>query len=235
MATLNPFRFIHLLFGSGRFLSLLVVAYLFVFLGISDVISTALQYTEYRYQWTPLQYGVQSSIAMAVGVLVQSLGLKLILRCFGDRIVIVVSLFMQAGFHILMGLSFEPWMFFASSVGSQFAIVNFPAIQSLISNGIPEDQQAAGLGALSSVSNISLLIGSLLMGNSFAYFISKEAIIRIIGIPFYLGAFFFVIASAILWINFGVKTKDKIDNRKSTMTFETMDETTPLSVSLSIN
>jgi DHA1 family tetracycline resistance protein-like MFS transporter len=73
-----------------------------------------------------------------------------------------------------------------------------PAIQSLISNKIPDNEQGEIQGALTGLISLSSIAGPVLMTNLFYLFTSKSASVYFPGAPFFLGFLITLLTIALL-------------------------------------
>ncbi len=64
-----------------------------------------------------------------------------------------------------------------------------PALQGLISNQVPANEQGELQGALTSLIALTSIIGPVLMTGLFSYFTSEKAPVQFAGAPFLMGAF----------------------------------------------
>ena len=69
-----------------------------------------------------------------------------------------------------------------------------PAIQGIISNHVPDNQQGELQGGLTSLISLTSIIGPLLMTNAFAFFTKDDAVFQFAGAPFAIGTILIVIA-----------------------------------------
>ena len=72
-----------------------------------------------------------------------------------------------------------------------------PALQAIMSNHIPSNEQGELQGGLTAVMSITTIFGPLIMTNLFAFFTQRNAPVHFSGAPFLLGAVL-MLASAIV-------------------------------------
>jgi hypothetical protein len=72
-----------------------------------------------------------------------------------------------------------------------------PAVQGIISNEVPANEQGELQGALTSLMSVTSIIGPILMTGLFSYFTGKHAPVYFPGAPFMMGALL-VVTSALL-------------------------------------
>ena len=99
-----------------------------------------------------------------------------------------VGLFIYTFAFILFGFATEGWMMFAFMTIFAFGGIAGPALQSIISNQVPPNEQGELQGTLTSLVSLTSIIGPLLMTNLFAYFTKPNTTIHFPGAPFLMGA-----------------------------------------------
>jgi len=78
-------------------------------------------------------------------------------------------------------------------IGS-FGGIAMPALQGLVSRGVPLNEQGAVQGALSSLASLAGILGPVLATGLFGYFISARAPAHVPGAAFFCGSMLMVIA-----------------------------------------
>jgi DHA1 family tetracycline resistance protein-like MFS transporter len=89
---------------------------------------------------------------------------------------------------VLFAFATQSWMMFAFMVPFSLGGIAGPALQGIISNQVPANEQGELQGALTSLISLTSIIGPLLMTGLFAYFTSESAPIQFPGAPFLMGA-----------------------------------------------
>jgi DHA1 family tetracycline resistance protein-like MFS transporter len=77
---------------------------------------------------------------------------------------------------------------FAFMIPYSFGGLAMPAIQGLIANPVPSNEQGEMPGAITSLVSVTAIIGPVIMTNLFYFFTSDSAPIYFPGAPFMLGA-----------------------------------------------
>ena len=88
----------------------------------------------------------------------------------------------MAAFHYLACILFAIHLF--SSLGG----LATPALQAIMSNQVPANEQGVLRGARTSLMSLTAVIGPVMMTSLFAYFTSSGSPIQFAGAPFMLGA-----------------------------------------------
>jgi DHA1 family tetracycline resistance protein-like MFS transporter len=89
---------------------------------------------------------------------------------------------------ILFALVQQQWMLYAFLVPYAFGGLAGPALQGLLSNGVPENEQGELQGAMSSMMSATSIVGPPLMTTIFATFTEAGAPVYFPGAPFVAGA-----------------------------------------------
>ena len=79
-------------------------------------------------------------------------------------------------------------MMFAIVIPFSLGGITGPALQGIMTNKIPHDEQGEFQGGMTSLVSLTAIIGPLLMTNLFSYFTSKETNIYFPGASFMLAA-----------------------------------------------
>jgi DHA1 family tetracycline resistance protein-like MFS transporter len=197
----NPFQAVKLMLGKNAYVTCMVLIYAFIFIGMSDSMSTSVIYAQHRYGWQSLENGVSSAVRGLAGVLWQAIGLGLLLKRFSRQSILTWVLPLTAVTYIFLGLAPKGWMFLLGGVIAGFASITFPMIQALVSEQIPKDQQGMALGGMSSVSAIATLIGSLIGGNVFAWCLESKGF-TCPGTIYYFSGLIYLLAGVFCFILF---------------------------------
>ena len=88
----------------------------------------------------------------------------------------------------LISLAQESWMIFAFAIPLSLGGISGPALQGIMTNNIPDDEQGEFQGGMTSLVSLTAIIGPLLMTNLFSYFTSESTYYYFPGAPFMLGA-----------------------------------------------
>ncbi len=156
--------------------------------------STWVLYTGYRYNWTPKQVGASLAIVGIMAAVVQGGLARKIIPKLGERRSIILGLINTTVFMTAYGLATKGWMIYALIVVGSFGSIAAPAIQGLISRGVPPNEQGAVQGSLSSLGSVAGFIGPLVFTGLFGYFISPRAPVYLPGVAFFSGALLIVFA-----------------------------------------
>jgi DHA1 family tetracycline resistance protein-like MFS transporter len=184
------------LFALRRFPALmgLVTCYFIAVLAHQVYPSIWVLYSTYRYGWTELQTGLSLAAVGVMAGMVQGGLTKRVVGWLGEqktvRYCLTLSIFLYAAY----GLATQPWMIYLCIVIGSLSGLVTPAVQSLMSQGVPADEQGALQGSLSSLSSVAGIAGPLLCTQLFGFFIGEKAPAILPGAPFFLSSAMMMIA-----------------------------------------
>ena len=156
--------------------------------------STWVLYTSYRYGWTPKQVGLSLAAVGVMAAIVQGGLVRKIIPRLGERRSIIIGLMNAAVFFAAYGFATEGWMVYVLIGIGSFGGIAMPALQGLVSRGVPLNEQGAVQGALSSLASLAGILGPVLATGLFGYFISERAPAHVPGAAFFCGSMLMVIA-----------------------------------------
>ena len=166
----------------------LVLSLTLVYIAAHAVQSTWSFFTIERFDWSNKMIGISLAV---VGVLVAGVQgglIRIVNPWLGNEKSIYIGLFLYAMGLFLFAFADESWMMFAFLIPYCLGGIAGPALQAIISNHVPANEQGELQGGLTAVMSVTTIIGPLLMTNLFAYFTQKNAPVHFSGAPFLLGA-----------------------------------------------
>ncbi len=150
-------------------------------------ISTWTYITMEKFKWGTLGIGASLAFVGLVSGLVQGLLSRKIIPAIGANRAVVWGLMMYAIGFVLFSVASEGWMMYAFMVPFGLGGIAMPALQGIISNQVPPNEQGELQGGLTSVASLTSIVGPLLMTNVFAYFTSGgQSVPHFPGAPFFL-------------------------------------------------
>ncbi len=159
--------------------------------------STWVLYTGHRYHWTSLEVGISLAIVGVMAAVVQGGLARKIIPALGERRSVLFGLANGALVMAAYGLAPKGWMIYVILVVGALGMVAGPALQGLVSRGIPLNEQGAVQGALASVSSIAGIAGPPLVTNLFGFFINPKAPAYIPGMGFFVSSLLLLFALAL--------------------------------------
>jgi len=150
--------------------------------------STWTYFTMLKFSWTEEMVGYSLAfVGLTIGI-VQGGLIRVIVPKIGEMKAVFVGLAFYLTGYMLFAFANHGWMMFAFMVPYALGGLGMPAIQSIISNKVPANEQGEIQGVLTSLISLTAIIGPLLMTNSFYYFTKPGAPVYFPGIPFIIGA-----------------------------------------------
>ena len=154
-------------------------------------------YTMEKFSWDERMVGISLGYIGILLAIVQAGLLRIIIPKLGLAKSILLGLLFNSIALPLLGFATTTWMLFAISVLYVSAGIAGPALQSLVSNLTPKNEQGQIQGGIASIVSLTAIIGPPLMSNLFAYFTNKDAPYYFPGAPFIMGGLLAAIATAI--------------------------------------
>ncbi len=156
--------------------------------------STWVLYTDYKFGWSPTDVGLSLAAVGVTAAVVQGGLIRVLLPKFGEKNAVLIGLSVGVVSFTLYGLASQGWMMYAIIAAGAIGGIGGPALQAMISRGVPDNEQGALQGSLASVGSLTAVIGPLVASVAFGYFISDAAPVKIPGIAFFIGAVLTLIA-----------------------------------------
>ena len=172
----------------------LIASLVLIYIASHAVQSNWSYFTMYKFNWNEEMVGY--SLA-AVGVLV-SLVQGFLIRYINPKLGVNKSIYLGLALYaiglVLFGIAWQSWMMFAFLIPYCLGGITGPALQGLISNQVPANEQGELQGALTSLISLTSIVGPLIMNNLFAYATSKDSLFYLPGASFFLAAFLILIS-----------------------------------------
>ncbi len=150
--------------------------------------STWTYFTMLKFKWTEEMVGYSLAfVGLTIGI-VQGGLIRVVVPKIGELKAVFVGLTFYLTGYILFAFANRGWMMFVFMVPYALGGLGMPAIQSIISNKVPANEQGEVQGVLTSLISLTAIIGPLLMTNTFYYFTKPGAPVYFPGIPFMIGA-----------------------------------------------
>ncbi|HEU5086091.1 MAG TPA: TCR/Tet family MFS transporter [Roseiflexaceae bacterium] len=190
----NPLRSLR---GLGRHAVVLnlVGTLVCTYLAQQALYTTWVLYTTYRFNWNSWEQGISLAFFGASTALVQAALLPVLLPRLGERRALVLGLVSSVVGYVLYGLATAGWMMYVIIAATGLSFVIQPAVQALITNAVPADEQGAIQGALTSLLSLTAIVGPIIATELFSYFTAPARAMPVPGAPFFLGAILMLAAS----------------------------------------
>jgi len=175
----------------------LVSSLFLIFVAGQAVQSNWAYYTMLKFSWNEAWVGYSLGFVGLLVAIVQGGLIRVVIPKLGQNNALYFGLLLNCIGLALFSIANEGWMMFVILIPYALGGIAGPAIQGIISNQVPANEQGELQGAMTSIMSASAIIGPLLMNNLFAYFSQKTALIYFPGMPF-LVASILVLASLFL-------------------------------------
>lgn len=156
--------------------------------------STWTFFTMEVFKWNEAWVGYSLGVVGLMTVVVQGGLVRFINPWLGLKNAIYAGLFLYSFSLIAIAFATKSWELFAILVPMSIGGIANPALQGIISNQVPVNEQGQLQGTLTSLMSLTSIIGPLLMTGLFSYFTSSSTCIYFPGAPFLMGALLVIIS-----------------------------------------
>ncbi len=177
----------------------LIVGVFLLYVGSHAVHSNWSYFTMYKFKWDERMVGLSLGMVGLMVGLVQGLLIRVVNPKLGNEKSIYLGMFLYAMGMFLFAFATQGWMLFAILVPYCLGGIAGPAMQAVISNEIPANEQGSIQGLLSSVMSVSSVFGPPLMTMTFYYFTHKNAPFQFPGAPFIVGGLLMLVSAVIAY------------------------------------
>ena len=182
----------------------LVVSLILIYLASHATQSTWTFYTMEKFNWDEKMVGYSLGFVGIMIATVQGGLIRIIIPKLGHKMSIYVGLaFYVVGFTCF-AFATKGWMMFAFVIPFSFGGICGPALQGVMSQQVPGNEQGELQGALTSLISVTSIVGPLMMTYLFHYFTSPKSSIQFPGAPFLMGAILTLFS-----VFFAVRTLEK--------------------------
>ncbi len=180
-------------------LSGLIFAMVFVYIASHAVQSTWAYFTMYRFEWGEAEVGYSLGFVGVLSALVQGVLIRWLIPKIGENASVYVGMIMYAIGLVLFSLAGDGWLVYPYMVVYCLGGIAGPALQGIMSNEVPSNEQGELQGALTSMMSATSIIGPPVMTGLFGFFTGPDAPIEFPGAPMMLGAVLVVIGLVLSW------------------------------------
>lgn len=157
--------------------------------------STWTFFTMEAFHWNETLVGYSLGLVGLLMAVVQGGLVRIINPKLGPVKSIYTGLIFYGAGLVMIALAPQGWMLFLIMIPFSIGGIANPAIQSIISNEVPANEQGELQGALTSLMSVTSIVGPLLMTGLFSFFTSKSAPLYFPGAPFMMGAVLVIISA----------------------------------------
>ncbi len=127
-------------------------------------------FTTEKFKWTPGQIGFSLGVVGLTFGIVQGLLIRKIIPWLGKEKSVYVGLGMSAAGFFLFAFASQSWMMYLFTAVYSLGGIAGPALQGVISNTVPANEQGELQGGLTSLLSLAAIIGPLIMAGTFYLF-----------------------------------------------------------------
>ena len=173
----------------------LVTSFILIYIAAHAIQSTWSYYGMEKFKWAEWQVGVSLAVVGFMVALVQGILIRQTSKIFGNEKSVYVGLTLYSVGMILFAFATQGWMMYAFTVIYCLGGIAGPALQAIISNHVPANEQGELQGALTSLISLTAIFGPMLMTNLFSYFTNIKKHIWFPGAPFVAGAIMMLLSA----------------------------------------
>ncbi len=177
----------------------LLFALFFVYVAAHAVQSTWTFYTMYAFEWSESMVGYSLGAAGLLTAIVQGGLIRVIIPKLGQSKSVYLGLAFYALGLSLFSFASQGWMMFAFLVPYCLGGIAGPALQGIMSNQVPNNEQGQLQGGLTSLMSLTSIVGPPLMTMVFASFTGEDNLVELPGVPMLLGAFLCCLGILFSW------------------------------------
>ncbi len=177
----------------------LVFSLILIYIAAHAVQSTWSYYNMQKFHWHEKEVGISLGVVGVMVALVQGVLIRKTIPRLGKEKSVYFGLTLYSLGMILFGFATQGWMMYVFTVVYCLGGIAGPALQGIISNHVPANEQGELQGGLTSLISLTSIIGPPVMTGLFAYFTDTHAPIKFPGAPFIAGALLLMISAVIAY------------------------------------
>jgi MFS transporter, DHA1 family, tetracycline resistance protein len=203
----NPVGTLQQIFKYPSVFSLIFPFFLLAIAGYATQ-STWAYYTREKFDWHEAEVAWSLTFVGLVAAVIQGGLSRILIPKLGLNKAIYWGLVLNIIGLCGFAMATQGWMMYAFTVVSGFGGIAVAALQGVISNAVPANEQGELRGGLTSIMSITAVFGPLMMSNLFAHFSKRDAGVYEPGAPYWVGA---VLALICLILIFRQLSKKKLE------------------------
>ena len=165
----------------------LVIPLVLIYIAGYATQSTWTYFTMERFGWDEKWVGYSLAFVGVMAALVQGGLTRTIIPRLGNTKSIYWGLSAYGISFFMYAFANQGWMLFAITILAALGGIATPALQAIMSNEVPANEQGELRGALTSLMSLTAVVGPVMMTSLFAYFTTTAAPIIFPGAPFAMG------------------------------------------------
>ncbi|WP_428654128.1 TCR/Tet family MFS transporter [Runella sp.] len=166
----------------------LIIPLVLIYIAGYSTQSTWTYFTMEKFGWDEKWVGYSLAFVGLMAAIVQGGLTRTIIPKLGNTKSIYWGLSLYAVSFLMYAFANKGWMMFVITIISSLGGLATPALQAIMSNEVPPNEQGELRGALTSLMSLTAIFGPVMMTGLFAYFTSPSAPVQFAGAPFMLGA-----------------------------------------------
>ena len=170
----------------------------FIYIASHAVQGTWSYFSMEKFGWSESMVGYSLGLVGVMSALVQGLLIRKIIPWLGSFKALVFGIGLNFIGLILFSIASSGWMLFAFVIPYTLGGIAGPALQGILSNQVPANEQGQLQGALTSMMSATGIVGPLMMTSIFSYYTHAESGIYFPGAPFLAGAILVAIALGLI-------------------------------------
>jgi len=167
----------------------LLATLLLLYVASHSVQSNWSYYVIEKFQWSPTMIGYSLAVVGITVAIVQGGLIRVIIPKIGNRKAIYIGLMLYVIGFVCFAFATNGLMMMLFIIPYCLAGIGGPAMQSIISNQVPENAQGEIQGITTSLQSLAAIIGPFLASHIFVYFIEAGTPFYFPGAPFIFSAF----------------------------------------------
>jgi DHA1 family tetracycline resistance protein-like MFS transporter len=156
-------------------------------------------FTIHVFGWSEKMVGISLAVVGLLVVLVQAVLIRIVNPRLGNQRSVYLGLFMYSVGLCLFAFATQSWMMFVFLIPYCLGGFAGPALQAILAEHIPPNEQGELQGALTSLMSVTSIFGPIIMNNLFYYFTKTNALVYFPGAPFLLGAILMLLSAVIAY------------------------------------
>jgi MFS transporter, DHA1 family, tetracycline resistance protein len=180
----------------------LILSLVLVYIAAHAVQSTWTFYTIEKFRWNEEMIGYSLGVIGLLIFFVQGLLIRKVVPWLGNEKSVYTGLFLYSIGLVLFGLANQGWMMFVFSIVYCLGGIAGPALQGIISNQVPSNEQGELQGGLTSLMSVTSVIGPPLMTTLFAWFTRAGKTVYLPGAPFLAGSLLTLVSTVLAYRSF---------------------------------
>lgn len=161
----------------------LMLSFFLLYLAAQAVMTNWSFYTIHKFDWGKTQIGISITVVGLMVAFVQGFLVRIVNPKLGNHRSVTLGLLLYAVGMLGFGLAPAGWVMLLSIIPYCLGGINGPAMQAMMSNHVPANEQGKLQGVITSMQSLTSILGPIIMGGLFDYFTSE-------GNPYIPGAAF---------------------------------------------